>query len=75
MESQKYRFLIFLCVDTFICGGFEFGELLTAAGRIVENKTHSKKEDIEHGPYKAKIEFIIINLILGQGTLYLSNTF
>ena len=36
---------------------------------FVENKTHSKIKDIEHGPYKEKLEFIIIDfIILGQGT-------
>ena len=29
-------------------------------------------KDTEHGPYKAKLEFIIIDFILGQGTPFKS---
>ena len=32
--------------------------------QINENKTHSKIKDIEHGPCKVKLEFIIIDFIL-----------
>ena len=51
-----------------------FREVLNLANfqpdvRIIENKTHSKIKDIEHGPCKAKLEFIIIDFILRQGTL------
>ena len=40
--------------------------------RIIENKTHSKIKDIEYGPCKAKLEFIIIDFILRWGTLFLT---
>ena len=39
---------------------------------IIENKTHAKIKDTEHEPCKAKLEFIIIDFILGWGTLYLT---
>ena len=31
--------------------------------RVIENKTHAKIKDTEHGPCKAKLEFIIIIMI------------
>ena len=40
--------------------------------RITENRTHANIKDIEHGPCKAKLELIIIDFNLGQGTIYLT---
>ena len=33
--------------------------------RVIEKKTHAKIKDTEHEPCKAKLEFIIIDFILG----------
>ena len=32
--------------------------------RVIENKTHAKIKDTEHGPSKAKLEFIIIIIVI-----------
>lgn len=40
--------------------------------QIIENKTLAKIKDFWHVPCKAKLEIIIIDFVLGEGTFYLT---